>query len=624
MLRTLAALAWLLSASFDPPPVTAFERIEDRVPCVEYSPLRRPFFGDLHVHTRYSLDANTQGTRTTPLQAYAFARGKALGIQPWNSKGQAARTVQLDRPLDFAAVTDHAELFGETTICATPGMPGHDSFMCRLYRGWPRLAFFMMNSRRTPFAFCGEEQAYCNATDRLVWQTMRDAAEAAYDRTPDCSFTSFIGYEWTGYTHRNVIFRGADTPDFAPSSIEYPHETHLWDALDKTCREDLASCDFVVVPHNSNVSNSTSFHTTNLDSTPMSAATARRRALNEPLVEIMQHKGSSECYRGVGTTDELCDFENVPYGDLVARFATWLRVEPAPIDFTRTALGVGLLEQSRIGVNPFHFGFIGSTDTHLGTPGLTEEVDYPGHGGAGVPVGDTLPDLLLDPIEYNPGGLAVLWAEENSRDALYSAMQRKEAYGTSGPRIVLRMFGGWDYPEDLCERSDFAATGYADGVPMGSNLLGDSRGRAPVFAVRAIKDSGTPGSPGIPLQRMQIIKLWVDGDEVRETIADIAGETDSAATVDTGTCTPSTTGANQLCTVWRDPGFDPAVPAVYYARVVQDPTCRWSTRMCNRAGIRCDQPGSIRRGWEDCCNSNFPKIVQERAWTSPIWYDPAP
>lgn len=598
----------------------AFERSEQRQECAHHDPLRRPFFGDLHVHTRHSLDASTQGTRTTPAEAYEFARGRPLAIQPWSADGRAGRTVQIDRPLDFAAVTDHAEFFGETTICNTPGLPGHDSLMCRVYRRWPRLAFFLMNGRGSQFSFCGGDQRHCRAAGALPWAEMRDAAEAAYDRTDACSFTTFVGYEWTGYTHRNVIFRNADVPSFAPSKIEYPHETDLWDVLDDICRRDLGACDFVVIPHNSNLSASTTFQTRRPDGTPFSAEDARRRAANEMLVEIMQHKGSSECFAGVGAADELCDFENIPYDDLAARFVAWIKRRPAADNFTRTALGIGLREYQRVGANPFAFGVIGSTDTHLGAPGLVAADDYPGHGGAGVPLGDGLSDILLDPIEYNPGGLAVLWAEENSRDALFAAMQRRETYATSGPRIVVRLFGGWDYPGDLCLREDFAAVGYAAGVPMGGDLPLPARSGGPAFAVHALRDSGR----AVSLQRLQIIKISVEGGEIRESVMDVAGGADSAAEVDTTTCAVHSTGADELCALWRDRDFDPAVPAAYYARVIEDPTCRWSTIACNRAGIRCDDPVSIRRGWTDCCDPDFPAAVQQRAWTSPIWYLPKP
>ncbi len=529
--------------------------------------------------------------------------------------------MQLLRPLDFAAVTDHAELFGETEICRTPGLEGYDSLMCRVYRRWPKLAFFLMNGRATPFGFCGEDQSRCATADTLPWRDMREAAEAAYDRSAACSFTTFIAYEWTGYTHRNVIFRGTEVPDIAPSSVEFPHETDLWDTLEERCRDQRQPCDFVVIPHNSNVSASTTFQTTLPSGNELDAAEAKRKARNEPLVEIMQHKGSSECYAGVGTNDELCGFENVPYDYLGARFVTAMRKIPAANNFVREGLAIGMRVQRKVGVNPFRFGFIGSTDTHLGTPGLSAERNYPGHGGAGVPIRDILPDSLLDPIEYNPGGLAVLWAEENSRDALFAAMQRRETYATSGPRINFRFFGGWDLPADVCTRPDLADIGYARGVPMGGELPRNASA-APVFVSRALKDPGAQGHPGVALQRLQIIKLWIEDGSTRERVIEIDGSADNRVSINPTTCSVQSSGTDSLCARWRDDDFDSTQAAVYYSRVVQDPTCRWSTLACNQAGVRCDKPSTIRRGWEDCCNDDYPKVVQERAWTSPIWYNP--
>jgi hypothetical protein len=273
-------------------------------------------------------------------------------------------------------------------------------------------------------------------------------------------------------------------------------------------------------------------------------------------------------------------------------------------------------------VNPFAFGLIGSTDTHLGTPGLVEERGYPGHGGAGKPLGEALPDALLDPIEFNPGGLAVLWAEENSRESLFAAMQRREAYATSGPRIALRFFGGFGLDANLCD-GDFANRGYAQGVPMGGELPPPhALDAAPSFAVWALKDPGTADAPGVALQRLQMVKLDLADGAVRETVVDVAGHADNGASVDTQTCEPQGAGDAQLCTVWRDPDFDPDADALYYARVVQNPTCRWSTFACNAAGERCDGPGGARPGWEACCDDAYPKTVQERAWTSPIWFTP--
>ncbi len=624
----LPALALSL-ALLAPAAATPFERTEQRAPCAASDPLRRPWFGDLHVHTRYSLDASTQGTRTRPSEAYAFARGEPLGLHPFSARGEPGRTVKLARPLDFAAVTDHAELFGEVSLCNTPGAPGFDSTVCVIYRGWPRLAFFFMNARGAPrFSFCGEGGRDCLAAGGGPWREMQEAAEAAYDRSAACRFTSFVGYEWTksaasaSNLHRNVIFRNAAVPAMPASAIDALTPEDLWDALDAQCRAVLPACDAVVIPHNSNLSGGLMFAPAELRSgEDFTAAYAERRADNERLVEVVQHKGESECRLGAGTNDELCTSELLPYDTFMGRFLPLARGEPSAQNFTRTALGAGLVHQSELGVNPFRFGLIGSTDTHLGAAGLVEERNYPGHGGAGIPVGEVLPDALLDPIEYNPGGLAGIWAEENSRDALFEALRRRETFATSGPRIVFRLFAGWHLDDRMCG-ADFAVRGDADGVPMGGELPAPPPGGAPVVAAWALQDPGTAESPGVPLQRLQIIKLWVADGEARETVIDVAGDPANGASVDPATCETSSAGFAQLCAVWRDPDFDPRAPALYYARAVQNPTCRWSAFACNAAGVRCEDSSTIRTGYEACCDEAYPKAVQERAWTSPVWYTP--
>jgi hypothetical protein len=230
---------------------------------------------------------------------------------------------------------------------------------------------------------------------------------------------------------------------------------------------------------------------------------------------------------------------------------------------------------------------------------------------------------MPDALEFNPGGLAAVWAEENSRDALFEAMRRREVYGTSGPRITVRFFGGWDYPADLCGRDDFVPVGYARGVPMGGDLPPPpAAAAAPHLAVSALRDPGTPERPGAPLQRIQIVSLRLAGGEVRERVHDVAGDAATGATVDFATCARRGAGSDQLCAVWRDPEFDPAAPAVWYARVVENPSCRWSTFACNRAGVDCSRPGTVPSELAACCDPATPRTIQERAWTSPIWYVP--
>jgi hypothetical protein len=288
----------------------------------------------------------------------------------------------------------------------------------------------------------------------------------------------------------------------------------------------------------------------------------------------------------------------------------------------REALLEGLHQQQQLGANPFKLGIIGSTDTHLGTPGLVDEDMFVGHAAGIVTARLDIPPFADSPV-FNPGGLAVLWAEENSRDSLFAAMRRREVYGTSGPRPIVRFFGGWSYDENLCASPDFVARGYAGGVPMGGDLpLMPSGVRAPVFAMRALKDPGTQRHPGTPLQRMQIIKGWVEDGKPFERVLDVAGNEKNDSDVDLDTCETSGTGADDLCTVWRDDAFDPSKPAFYYVRVIENPTCRWSQRSCLEAKVDCDAWFGPDKRLAACCDPTVPKTIQERAWTSPIWYTP--
>ena len=624
-----------------PPP---WERTEVRAACADFNPLRAPYFGETHVHTALSADAALVGTIAGPREAYQFATGAPLGLPPFGPLGVPAGTAQLSRSLDFTAVTDHAESFGETNICFTPGQIGYDSTECVAVRDQlaaplnplpppgPPFSFIQFlysygqTTTPTRFSWCGTGGANCLARASLVWQEEQDAAEEFYDRSAACSFTTFVAYEWSatpgGFNlHRNVIFRNDAVPPLPVSYMEQQTAQGLWASLKTQCLDSVERCDVLAIPHNPNVSGGLMFQPLNPDGSALSASDAATRQAFEPLVEIIQHKGESECRPGVGTTDELCGFEAMNRTQLFG--VTNPSQAFAPLSFVRNGLKQGLLEEARTGVNPFRYGFVGSTDSHNGTPGAVEEDTWRGHNG----LRDRNPTFMLtryapSGVETNPGGLAVLWAEENSRDALFAAMQRREAYATSGTRPIVRFFGG-RLPANLCDDAAFAERGYQSGVPMGGELGPVLRRHSPRFAVLAQRDPGTPGQPGMPLQRVQIVKGWIDASgAAQEQVFEVAGDPDNGASVDPATCTPSGTGADTLCSVWEDPAFDRNQRAFYYARVLENPVCRWSTRVCNQLGIDCTNPGAVPAELSACCDPLYPKSIQERAWTSPIWYRP--
>jgi hypothetical protein len=677
--RRLALLGVLFSGGFAfqslalEPPVTSsdaavldthpapapFERTEQREPCNDYDPLRRPFFGDLHVHTALSFDASSQDARNAPADAYAFAQGGAMRIQPYDEAGIGQREISLDRPLDFAAVTDHSEFLGEISRCSSPDSEGYRHPVCLIHRRnskMSQLAFGGLGlSLKRRWDICGGEDEDCVAAAASTWKRTRANAEEAYDRSADCRFTSFIGYEWTATVgrgrnlHHNVIFRNNRVPERAKSWIETPSQVQLWDYLEQECVQDVAGCDAVAIPHNSNLSGGLIFETARLESKdiPPEAVTkeeAERRAHWNPLIEVMQHKGASECdnRQAVWAGDEFCDFELLPYdtfgtkntGEDGEGILYWSKKlfggkefsnvqPPGEKSYLRYALKKGLQQQDELGVNSFKYGLISSTDTHIAAPGLTMEKNHPGHGGAGMGSGEGVPTGLPDELEFNPGGLAVFYAEENSRDALFAAVRRREAYATSGTRPILRFFGGWDYPAALCESPHMIATGYAGGVPMGGDLLpvptaGESK---PRFVIAALADAGTRNYPGTPLQRIQVVKGWYENGELREQVVDVAGGENNAS-VDVDSCHPQGGGHTRLCSVWEDRAFNPQAGAFYYARVLENPSCRWSQQLCVDAGVRCDVPASIPQGLQSCCAVGHKKVVQERAWSSPIWYVP--
>jgi hypothetical protein len=541
--------------------------------------------------------------------------------------------------LDFAAVTDHSEFICEVEACTTHGSFGFESETCQLFRQGGSLGqtvLGILTAQDEPMRLtdvCGEDGTACLPFTGEVWQRTINAANDAYDRTERCEFTTFVGYEYTANTgistlHRNVIFRGDQVP-FPTTYIEQPTPQGLWRELRTTCLEVDIDCDVLAIPHNSNESNGNMFFVEypGAANSEEERAQAQLRGDLEPLMEVYQHKGDSECMNGlsgiVGAPDELCEFEKRPRavfedcGDVpgsggVAGGGCFSR-----LDFLRGALLEGLREDARLGVNPYRLGVIASTDTHNGAPGSIEEEDFIGHRGA---TDDTL-DKRLGPAQrragptFSPGGLAGVWAEENTREGLFDALRRREVFGTSGPRIAVRFFGGWQLDDDLCGNPEMVAEADREGVPMGSVLPPRSPdSAAPRFVVSALKDIGTQARVGAALQRLQVIKGWIANGEAHEQVFDVAGDPNNGASVDLTTCERTGTGAASLCTVWSDPDFDPSQHAFYYARVIENPSCRWNAFSC--LGLM----GEERP--EGCDDPEVAQTVQERAWTSPIWYRP--
>ncbi len=479
--------------------------------------------------------------------------------------------------------------------------------------------------------------------------------------------------------HRNIIFRNANVPAAPVSYVEVPtgcgagedclkytgtaaypmsagafstaagiglaSPTVMLKTLRQQCNKSDPKhpCEFLSNPHNPNLSGGGMFLM------PESAEDAQVRGELERLVEIFQIKGGSECrsskrypdawQTGAFVPDELCDFENMSWAKLAGAFL----VEPSPAaippgSYVRNVLKDGMLYQQQHGgkVNPFKLGFIGGLDNHNGTPGASDGEQYAKNGGHGdvsfAVSGQALDETNFLGLQTNGGSLTAVWAEENSRDSIFEGMKRRETYATSGTRPVVRFFGGFGLPEGMCAKGDFASQGYADGVPMGGTLTPSASKGAPRFAVYALMDPGWQDHPGAPLQRAQIVKGWVDAQgNVHEKVYDVAGTTKKAP-VDLKTCRPDVkAGFPELCKVWTDPEFDPNQYAYYYTRVVENPSCRWNQYYCLDRQIDCSKPPQPKKSiigytefeYQQCCSNDVPKAVQQRAWSSPIWYVPA-
>jgi hypothetical protein len=606
------------------------------------TPARNLYWGDTHLHTSYSPDAFLMQNRSaTPDTAYQYARGLPV-IHPLHRS-----RVQIVTSLDFLVVSDHAEFMG-----VVPKILQGDPLVTNTPTG---RRYAEMAAAGKEIEVFGELIAQVNGVvppnedlnspevNSAVWGEIMDAADRNNDPG---TFTAFMGWEWSSTPgganlHRVVIMKeGRDKGEqFIPySSLSSNKPEDLWAWLDKTSAETGAH--FLAIPHNSNISAGKMFPLQDSEGSLLSPGYAQARMRWEPLVEITQIKGDSETHPNLSPTDEFADFETYDHliavegaestiaftdgflgalseGDrAILQSTPPERIEQAG-DYVRSGLLRGLVLEQRVGANPYRFGLIGSTDSHTGLASA-EEDNF--HGKMAI---DSTPENKEKEIipgtrgwDMGAAGLVAVWAEENTRASLFDAMQRKEVYATSGPRIGLRFFGGWDFSEQDTGR-DLAASGYRRGVPMGGKLTGAPETGAPTFLVMVMKDPVEAN-----LDRIQIIKGWLDDAGLpRELVFDVAwsGERQLDAdgklpavgnTVDlqTGHYTNSI-GDSELSAVWTDPEFDPSRPAFYYVRVLQIPTPRHTLLDAIALGI-------------DPAETGHPATIQDRAYSSPIWYDP--
>jgi hypothetical protein len=562
---------------------------------------RRALFGDLHLHTANSFDAFLGGATIYPADAYRFARGEEIDY--------AGTKVKRRVPLDFLAVTDHSEYLGALPLAADPKGPFAST-------RWPKLLsppnpqdkFTLMQHLHDGFTGKNvfEPELLSDDLKKTSWQHQIDAAEHAYEPG---KFTSFVAYEWSSMPneanlHRNVIFRGPHYPQEPFSALDSNRPEDLWRYLDNNRAHGIES---LAIPHNSNVSDGLMFDYVDSDKQPISKDYALTRARNERVVEIAQVKGSSETRPELSPTDEFASFE------LINNLLTVARPSKIPGSYVRDALARGLEIQQRIGVNPYRYGITASSDIHTGLS-ESSETEQPSYASGYVKDAKrVLADKdSLAGMTISSGGLTGVWAEANTREAIFDALERRETFGTSGTRLQVRMFAG-AYPAGISKKADWVEQAYAHGAPMGSEL-NPVAGKPPRFIVDALKDPD-----GANLDRIQIVKVWLDKGEHREQVYDavwsgnrtVDARTGKLAaigsTVDVAHATyTNTIGAAELIGEWSDPHFDAASPAVYYARVLEIPTPRWTTYIAANAGL--PVPDGV------------PATLQERGWTSPIFF----
>lgn len=545
------------------------------------------YWGDLHVHTAYSLDAYAFGTTATPADAYAFAKGQEL-IMP-----DKTTRVALQRPLDFAAVTDHAETFDIMYLCTDPnystlpyckdlransGTQATSSL--NVFRSYLLPLIAGDKPARSPL--CDEQGIDCDAAARAQWQRSQYYANEANNR---CDFTAFIGNEWSAtpndqHWHRNLIFAGSAVTKDAIDYLRFPTPELMWQALEQQCKPEQG-CDVIAIPHNTNFSEGGGF-----DVERDSDRQLALRAKYERLMEIHQSKGSSECL------SENWDDYNADCGfEIAIAQSAKKRLNSNPDyiqqmnrSYARNMLSRGLISQQKneTSLNPLQLGFIGSTDNHTATPGAADEGNWKGDAWSG---GDAFKQRRFKRMDYNPGGLTAVWAEENTRQSLFEALKRRQVYGTSGTRIKLRFFASTTATTDICNNTGSADYASSQVIPMGASF--NAGKKQPILTVIAARDSA-------PLSTIEIIKGTLNNGDIVETVYSIY---------------TNDKGFSHHCQSWSDPDYDPSQPAYWYTRVLEIPTPRWSKRLC-----------------EDMSNcGHYPdanRMIQERAWSSPIWHSP--
>lgn len=557
------------------------------------------YWGDMHIHTGYSFDAFIGGIVSTPDDAYKYAKGNSIDV--------LGKVNKLRRPLDFAAVTDHSEYFGELYTILHKEAPAHLAVLPRYFRSVigdtiKQAELFMtllrnvgkVNKSHLDF-FQGYE------TTKKTWDKEIAAAEENYEPG---KFTTFAAYEWTqgvglAHNHRNIFFKDMVVPDYPISAVEAPTVTQLWESLEVFRN---GGSTVMAVPHNPNLSEGFAFEDTYPDGSPIDLEYAKLSNLNEPLAEIHQAKGNSEVHAALWQNDEYANFENYSQG------------EPKKNNYIRHVLKKGLEYEDKLGTNPYKFGLIGSTDTHNATPGNTEEDDVfiGNHATLDLAAEQRASRVwILDTTmqiyeSVNPGGLMGVWSEANTRTDIYDAMVRKETYATSGTRIQVRFFCGYDIDKNKTDYDELVEDGYQHGVHMGSTLK-TFENKSPTFSFWATKDPD-----GANLKKIQMIKGFYQEGEIKEEIYDVVtskNQVNQGDEVDLKTgAWNKENGSSVLQGYWEDPDFDPSVRAFYYIRILEVKTPRWN--LWDEIKYDVEYPEST------------PKTIHERAWSSPIWINP--